>query len=229
MNKCRSRRPSRISTSFEYLGPNLFGPVVPFYPNAPPPMVTPVSPRASPYVVPPQQCTLNLRNGTVTCLSQERAFLDGQIGLQYYQPSFQNFGYGGGGGGGGSWAPGGRTGGYVGQLPQNTNYVYGSEIVDELPDSPLNRVLTRGPVGPWNLVGYIQTDNPANTSSRDRTMMVYAQRQDRGRDRYNYRVTDNNGVPLDVGENEHWKTSGATIQVPGQAHPFQLHLYKNYQ
>ena len=109
------------------------------------------------------------------------------------------------------------------------NYVYGSQIVDERADSPLNRILTRGPVGPWNLVGYAQTNDPANSSSRDRTMMVYSQRVDQGRNRYNYRVTDSNGVPLDIGENVQWKMSGDTVQVPGQSSTYQLHLYSNYQ
>ncbi len=109
------------------------------------------------------------------------------------------------------------------------NYVYGSQIVDERPDSPLNRILTRGPVGPWNLVGYAQTNDPANSSSRDRTMMVYAQRVDQGRNRYNYRVTDSNGVPLDLGENVNWKMSGDTLSVPGQSTSYQLQLYSNYK
>jgi len=239
----RCQRPARISYSHydasscsggydnSYRDRYGGGSVVPFSPNAPPPLVSPVSPRSSPYVEAPQECHLNLRTGTVTCLNQQRAYLDGYP--QFYEPRQGGFGYGGGYGSP-QQAPSGPYGGQPGYVPgyrnpAYNNYMYGSEIVDERADSPLNRVLTRGPVGPWNLIGYVQTENPDHTSSRDRTMMVYAQRVDQGRNLYNYRATDSNGVPLDVGHRVQWKMGGETLLIPGQSDRFKLHLYESYR
>jgi hypothetical protein len=237
-------------------------------PDAPPPQVTPIEARASPYTVPPQQCAIDMYTGTISCLNQQRAFLDGYSQfsenllmqpqpsplLQQVMPtrslaqresgqciinnntqtitcplsmsgmlenglSLINE----------SSSRGPLISSAFMPIPINPNYVYGSQIVDERPDSPLNRVLTRGPTGPWNLVGYVTNDKPSDASSRDRTMMVYAQRVDAGRNRYNYRVTDNNGVPLDISDNVHWKMDGDVIHVPGQSHKFTLHLYNNYR
>ena len=96
-------------------------------------------------------------------------------------------------------------------------------------DSPLNRILTREPVGPWNLVGYASTNDAAGTSSRDRNLTVYAQSVDTRRDRYNYRVVDSNGVPLDIGDTVQWKMDGGSLSVPGQASDYTLHLYPNFK
>lgn len=95
--------------------------------------------------------------------------------------------------------------------------------------SPLARILTREPVGPWKLTGFAVTEAPDAAQSRDRTMMVYTQSVDTRRDRYNYRVVDSNGVPLDVGEKVRWKMDGETLTVPGQAATYTLRLYPNYR
>lgn len=238
MNTTQCKRPVRYS---------VFNNTVYMSPDMPPPELAPVSPRTTPYVVPPQQCAIDMYTGTMTCMNQERAFLDSNYSTNLTGPVLL--------------PP------YTNTPPQtvrgpctidkinrtitcplptpiaterrddfgtpfpvaiNPNYVYGSRVVDERPDSPLNRVLTRGPTGPWNLVGYI-TNNSEHAASRDRTMMVYAQRVDAGRNRYNYRVTDNNGVPLDISDNTHWKTDGDIMHVPGQHHTFTLHLYSQFR
>jgi hypothetical protein len=111
----------------------------------------------------------------------------------------------------------------------NFNYVYGEQIVDERPDSPLNRILTRQPVGPWELVGTAVTDAASTSQSRDRTMLVYAQTVDTARDRYNYRVVDSNQVPLDVQEKTGWKTEGTKLQIPGQSSDYTLNLYRRFK
>lgn len=230
-------------------------------PDAPPPQVTPVAARASPYTIPPQQCAIDMYTGTISCLNQQRAFLDGypqfsenlliqpQSSHILQQPSTRVQGKQNqsrcfinrenqtitcplplnGLTTNESFSTGPLIPSFITPIPINPNYLYGSQIVDERPDSPLNRVLTRGPTGPWNLVGYVTNDNPLDAASRDRTMMVYAQRVDAGRNRYNYRVNDNNGVPLDISDNAQWKMDGDVIRVPGQSHHFTLHLYNNYR
>lgn len=93
--------------------------------------------------------------------------------------------------------------------------------------SPLDRVLTRGSRGPWELVGYVTTSDP--TQSHDRAMRLHAQAVDRRRNRYNYRVVDRNEVPLDVLEEGLWLTEGDAVAVPGQAVPFVVHLYEKFR
>lgn len=108
--------------------------------------------------------------------------------------------------------------------------LYPETVVSPMPiDSPLNRILTREPVGPWKLVGYASTNNAAGTDSRDKTMTMYVQSVDRRRDRYNYRVVDSNGVPLDIGDTVQWKMDGESITVPGQPSDYTLHLYPNFK
>ena len=107
---------------------------------------------------------------------------------------------------------------------------YGSGLGRGMPlDSPLNRILTREPVGPWTLVGYATTDDPAMAQSRDRTMGIYSQTVDTRRDRYNYRVGDSNNVPLDLGEKVTWVMDGAAVTVPGQSATYTAHLYQNFR
>jgi hypothetical protein len=96
-------------------------------------------------------------------------------------------------------------------------------------DSPLNRILVREPVGPWELVGFITTNDPGDSQSRDRTMVFYAQTVDTRRDRYNYRVLDSNGVPIDVGEKVRWKSNGETLSVPGQSATYTINLYDKFK
>jgi hypothetical protein len=96
-------------------------------------------------------------------------------------------------------------------------------------DSPLNRILQREPVGPWQVVGYVTTDTPAMAQSRDRTMALHAQTVDTRRDRYNYRAVDSNGVPLDLGEKVNWIMDGSPVAIPGQSATYTAHLYKNFR
>jgi hypothetical protein len=118
----------------------------------------------------------------------------------------------------------------VGELQSEHTFGSGIHSVAGVPtDSPLNRILAREPVGPWELVGYITTDDAVNAQSRDRTMVVHAQTVDTRRDRYNYRVLDSNGVPIDVGEKVQWKMDGETFGVPGQSATFTMHLYDKYK
>lgn len=97
------------------------------------------------------------------------------------------------------------------------------------PSSPLNRVLQRQPVGPWKRVGYVTTDDPAMSQSRDRSMVFYAQTVDTRRDKYNYQVVDSNNVPMDIAEKVGWKSDGEMLSVPGQTASYTLHLYANYK
>lgn len=114
-------------------------------------------------------------------------------------------------------------------IPPYPSYVYGSSVVAEAADSPLNRILQRSPAGPWKLVGAAVSNKPQITAPRDRTMMVYAQLVDGGRDRYNYRVVDPNSVPLDIGYKVHWKNDGDRLTVPGYPDEYVLQLYYNYR
>jgi hypothetical protein len=117
-----------------------------------------------------------------------------------------------------------------GQLRSEMKFGSGLHSVAGIPaDTPLNRILQREPVGPWELVGYITTNDAATSQSRDRTMVIHAQTVDTRRDRYNYRVLDSNGVPIDVGEKVVWKMDGETFSVPGQSTTFTLHLYEKYK
>lgn len=190
-----------------------------FSPDAPTDQITPVAPRASPYSGPPMQCTMNARTGQITCLSQQDVFLDSSSSAV---PSQCNC----------SVCNMLRSSyGQLGGIPVSgwNNAVYGSNVVPGPIDSPLNRVLTRGPQGPWKMVGYAVTNDPDNTEARDRTMQVYAAALDRSRNRYNYRVTDSNGIPLVVEEKADWKYDGDQLSVPGQPTGYTLTLYDNYK
>jgi len=119
-------------------------------------------------------------------------------------------------------------------------------------DTPLNRILSRGAVGPWMLVGAAiataarsgaaaserrlrgrrrdENDGGGDDNDkerRDRTMRVYAQSVDAARDRYNYRVVDSNNVPLEIGENVRWLDDGDALYVPGYGH-YRLQLYGRF-
>jgi hypothetical protein len=197
-----------------------------FSPDAPDaPALTPVKARATPYTYPPTECTINFQTGTVRCVAN-----DSRGGLYPVPPPS------------GLWPPR-RSQSPVRRVPvnaplgqalfstpayQNFNYVSGYAAVPERPDSPLNRILTRQPTGPWRLVGAAVVHS-GNAPPKERTMMVYAQSVDAARDRYNYRVVDNNNVPLDVGSSVRWKSDGDVLHVPGYPHAYTLQLYNQYQ
>lgn len=109
----------------------------------------------------------------------------------------------------------------------NANYVTGEQVVREPPDSPLNRILSRPPTGPWELVGAAVSHGRA--APEEKTMLVYAQTVDSARDRYNYRVVDSNNVPLDIGYKVHWKGDSETLHIPGYGHHYKLLLYSRYR
>lgn len=96
-------------------------------------------------------------------------------------------------------------------------------------DSPLNRILQREPVGPWVLVGYVTTDDPTMAQSRDRTMILHCQTVDTRRDKYNYRVVDSNGVPLDLDEKVKWIMDNSVVSIPGQSSTYTAHLYQDFR
>jgi hypothetical protein len=170
-----------------------------FSPDAPPyPPLAPVQGRATPYTIAPLQCTVNVRTGTVRCVNNESY---GEL-----RPYFPR----------------------VTVSSPNMNYVVGSSIVGEPPDSPLNRILSRPPTGPWELVGAAVTHR-GDTLPEAKTMMVYAQTVDSARDRYNYRVVDSNGVPLDIGYKVRWKGNGDRLDIPGYGHHYKLMLYQTYK
>jgi len=174
-----------------------------FSPDAPlyPPLA-PVQGRATPYTIAPLQCTVNVRTGTVRCVDNES---HGEL-----QPYIS--------------VPAGFP-----RMPRgNMNYVVGSSIVGEPPDSPLNRILSRPPTGPWELVG-AAVAHRKDTLPEAKTMMVYAQTVDSARDRYNYRVVDSNGVPLDIGYKVRWKGNGDRLEIPGYGHHYELMLYQTYR
>lgn len=196
-----------------------------FSPDTPDaPALTPVKARATPYTYPPTECTINFQTGTVRCVAN-----DSRGGLYPVPPPS------------GLYAPGfSRDASPLRRRPvsgqalfstpayQNFNYVSGYSAVPERPDSPLNRILTRQPTGPWRLVGAAVVRD-GRAPPKERTMMVYAQSVDAARDRYNYRVVDNNNVPLDVGSSVRWKGDGDVVHVPGYPHAYTLQLYNQYQ
>lgn len=219
------------------------GAVFPYYPDAPSfPPLTPVKPRATPYVIEPDQCTINFRTGTIQCINTE------SHGGLYPRPVVGVVGSGGVGGGMGAVGPVpvpvAQPGGpmfprgpflppqppLVNAFPPYPNYVYaGAAVMSEAPDSPLNRILQRSPAGPWKIVGAAIAQHADQTAPRDRTMLVYAQMVDSGRDRYNYRVVDPNSVPLDIAEKVHWKNDGDPLAIPGYPGVYRLQLYNNYR
>lgn len=219
-----------------------------FYPNAPSPFdgMAPVKPRATPYTEYPLRCSINNSTGTIRCINNEsRGGLYGETGsFGDAQPVVYALGVSRRADEDGAlpfqppptWA-GDPTGPVVLQsyvtspVPRdNFNYVVGRNVViPERADSPLNRILTRQALGPWQLVGAAITDLPNHTASKDRTMLVYAQSVDSARNRYNYRIVDNNNVPLDIAEKVHWKDDHAPLHVPGYPHKYQLKLYGTFR
>lgn len=172
-----------------------------FSPDAPEyPPLAPVKGRATPYTIAPRMCTVNYRTGTVRCMDNES---HGELHPYLASPV--------------------RV-----PVPNNLNYVMGGSVVAEPPDSPLNRILQRPPTGPWQLVGAAVTDR-GHTPPRAKTMMVYSQTVDSARDRYNYRIVDGNGVPLDIGYKVHWKGDGDVLDIPGYGDHYRLMLYQTYR
>ena len=105
--------------------------------------------------------------------------------------------------------------------------VAGIVDVSRILDSPLNRIIQRQRVGPWELVGYVTNSSVSETG--DRSMFLYAQAVDTRRTRYNYRVVDNNGVPIDTGEKIVWISDGESLTIPGYSNTYTVHLYQNYR
>lgn len=219
-----------------------------FFPDAPPaPPMAPVKPRATPYTELPAQCFIEPQRGTIRCFSTEsrgglypRAFL-GQVvgpapnqsyGPGYTAPSYPGPSYGPEYGASGRSPVMINSGRVAPIVPvDNFNYVYGQEVVAQPYDSPLNRILTRQPTGPWRLVGAAVLDHGhEDVPPKIRTMMVYCQTVDSARDRYHYRVVDNNNVPLDLdgGERVRWKSDGERLHIPGYPPHYKLHLYNTY-
>ena len=222
-----------------------------FSPDWPAPMLAPVKPRATPMTEFPLSCSINYKSGTIRCVNNEsRGGLNSQntygnplMVLPSRQPGLG--GPASAGLGGPASAPEvlvynvdfnqrghnvTPTRRFVQAPPtDNFNYVRGVAVVREQPDSPLNRILTRQPIGPWQLVGAAVTEFPTDTSSKDRTMLVYAQTVDGARNRYNYRVVDSNSVPLNVGHKVQWKDEHSHLHIPGYPSKYKLHLYDTFR
>lgn len=109
------------------------------------------------------------------------------------------------------------------------DYGYRRARVPGSVDSPLNRILTRRPAGPWERVGYVSTDDESMAQSRDRTMSLLAQRIDSARDIYNYQVIDSNGVNIDIGDEVNWKMDLETVSVPSQSATYTVHIYSRFK
>lgn len=89
----------------------------------------------------------------------------------------------------------------------------------------LPQIYNRGVNGPWQKVGYVVSSvEPV----KDRTMQLYARVVDRRRDRYDYRVTDTNGVAIDVDSVCKWKSNGDVVKIDGRTDPYTIKLYKEF-
>lgn len=192
-------------------------------PDAPPPEVAPVGRRDTPYTEPPTQCFVN-QLGTLTCLNQANKFLDNPS-YNYSFDNFDSFDV--------DYNPNHNQ--HHNQNPhynQNSNYAEsipnpnrvdgGYRVSQQPPDSPLNRILTRPPTGPWTLVGYVYTQ--LGNGGR---MLLYAQTVDQGRNRYNYRAVDRDGIPIDVAENAYWIMDGDQINVEQLS--YVVYLYQSFR
>jgi hypothetical protein len=91
--------------------------------------------------------------------------------------------------------------------------------------NPLPQIYSRGVYGPWQKVGYVVS---SNEPVKDRTMQLYARIIDRRRDRYDYRVTDTNGVAIDIDSGVKWKSSGDIVKVDGRIDPYTIKLYREF-
>ena len=206
-----------------------------FSPNAQSDELAPIKPRATPYTEYPLRCSVDYSAGTIRCINNEsRGGLynnnnnnnnnnSAQVQPVVVYPIREVQASSRPSGGGALFSP---------SFPpsqENFNYVVGRNVISERSDSPLNRILTRQALGPWELVGAAVTDMPRDTSSKDRTMLVYAQSVDSARNRYNYRIVDNNSVPLDIGEKIPWKDDHAPLHVPGYPNKYRLKLYGTFR
>ena len=207
-------------------------PLVYFSPNAPvDDELAPVKPRATPYTEYPLRCSVDYAAGTIRCINNEsRGGLYRNTSIAAPPPvvvyplrEVQASSRPGGVGGASLFSP-------SFPVPQeNFNYVVGRNVIPQRADSPLNRILSRQALGPWQLVGAAITDKPGDTASKDRTMLVYAQSVDSARNRYNYRIVDNNSVPIDIGEKIAWKDDHAPLHVPGYPNKYRLKLYGTFR
>ena len=88
-------------------------------------------------------------------------------------------------------------------------------------------IYNRGMPGPWQRVGYVVA-NGGDVNTRDKTMPLFARTIDTRRDKYDFRVTDVNGVAIDVASNHRWYSSGDSVHVDGRDTPYTVKLYKEY-
>jgi len=93
---------------------------------------------------------------------------------------------------------------------------------DGWPIAALPQIYPRGLPGPWQRVGYVVS---SHEDVKDKTMPLFAQKLDYSRNKYNYRVTDTNGVAIDVARNVRWLDEGAKVFVDGRTHPYHVRIY----
>jgi len=83
-------------------------------------------------------------------------------------------------------------------------------------------IYTRGPPSPWLRIGYLTSDNKV------KSMPLYHRQLSSGRNRYDYRAQDNNGVMLEVADNVQWKDDGDHVHVPGYG-TYVVRIYSEFR
>jgi hypothetical protein len=94
------------------------------------------------------------------------------------------------------------------------------------PEAVLPQIYTRGLPGPWQRVGYVVS---THEDTKDKTMPLFARKQEYRSNRYDYRVTDTNSVAIEVSYNRHWLNSGEKVHVDGRDHPYTVKIYSEFR
>jgi hypothetical protein len=87
------------------------------------------------------------------------------------------------------------------------------------------RIYSCGLNGPWQKIGYVYSDKE---EPKDRTMQLYAQAVSNRQNRFNYRVTDTNSVPIEIRNNSKWLNSGDTVRIDGRSDVYTVKIYRDY-
>jgi hypothetical protein len=151
------------------------------------------------------------------------------------------------------WAPAPQVAPFAPTKPQNTPYTlppflppqrvvcdptgqYGcaieapsldnSELLnDGWPAMTLPQIWSRGNPGPWQRIGYVVS---SHEEPKDKTMALFARKTNFRNNRYDYRVTDTNGVAIDIAQNVRWLDSGEHVHVDGRSHPYTVKVYSEF-
>lgn len=98
-------------------------------------------------------------------------------------------------------------------------------INDGWPDMVLPQIWQRGPPGPWQRIGYVVS---THEDTKDKTMPLFAKKLQFRSNRYDYRVTDTNGVAIEVANNVRWLNDGEKVKVDGREHLYSVRVYSEY-